>query len=82
MPRSPIIRFFVVFLSLSFGSIISATTIELQMTGQITSSTFASVPVGTTVTADLFYDPTTAASFSGGDLCRVPATTTTILGLR
>lgn len=64
MPQSPIIRFSVAVVSLFFGSITFASTIELQVTGQITSSTFASVPVGTTVTADLFYDPTTAASTS------------------
>lgn len=70
--RSPIIRYFVVFISLSFASMISASTIELQVTGQITSSTFTSVPVGTTITADLFYDPTTAASFSGSTFAQYP----------
>ena len=64
MSRSQMIHSSVVFLSLCFGSITAASTIELQVTGEITSSTFASVPVGTTLTADLFYDPSTAASVS------------------
>jgi len=65
MSRLPAIRFFVVSLLLCFGSVSSAETIELQVTGQITVSTFASVPAGTTLTADLFYDPTVATSDSG-----------------
>lgn len=62
----------VVFVSLCFGSVTLASTIELQVTGEITASTFASVPVGTTLTADLFYDPTTAASFSGPTSAQYP----------
>ncbi len=72
MPRSPIIRFSVVILPLFLGSIASASTIELVVTGQVTSSSFASVPVGTILTADLFYDPTTAASFSGATFAQYP----------
>jgi hypothetical protein len=47
-------------------------TIELQVTGEITTSTFASVPVGTILTADLFYDPATGSSFSGPTFAQYP----------
>jgi hypothetical protein len=61
MARTRIIRLSAIFASLCLCSISLAGIIELQVKGQITSSTFASVPVGTTLTADLFYDPTAAA---------------------
>jgi hypothetical protein len=62
----------VVFASLCFGSITTASTVELQVTGEVTTSTFASVPVGTTLTADLFYDPSTAAINSAPDNAQYP----------
>jgi hypothetical protein len=49
-------------LGLAFSS--AAATIELEATGTITASDFVSVPVGTSVTAFLFYDPSAAPDFS------------------
>lgn len=56
--RSSIICY--AFLSLFFALNLTASTIELEATGTITVSDFASVPVGTQVTAYLFYDPDAA----------------------
>ena len=61
--RSRIIGFSLVSLCFAFSSF--AGTIELEATGTVTSSGFASVPVGTTLTAFLFYDSTAAAEFTG-----------------
>ena len=49
--------------SLYFTGRSVADTIELEATGSVTSSGFASVPVGTPLTAFLFYNPATAPSF-------------------
>jgi len=53
---SRLIRSSVVSLCFALSSI--AGTIELEATGAVTQSGFASVPVGTTLIAYLFYDPT------------------------
>ena len=42
-----------------------AGTIELEAIGQVTASGFSSVPVGTTLTAFLFYNPAAAPSSMG-----------------
>lgn len=44
-----------------------AEPIELLVTGHIDSSTFASIPVGSVLTAQLWYDPATAPFFVSAD---------------
>ncbi len=57
MSRPQIIRFLMVIVSLCLSLSALAGTIELEAVGQVTVSGFASVPVGTTLTAFLFYNP-------------------------
>ena len=56
-PLSSIIRCSVAVFSLCFAFSSVASTIELDVTGTVTASGFASVPVGTPLTAFLYYDP-------------------------
>src|ERR1022692_1932510 len=56
MSRPQIIRFLMVIVSLCLSLSALAGTIELEAVGQVTVSGFASVPVGTTLTAFLFYN--------------------------
>jgi hypothetical protein len=56
-PLSRIIRCSVAVFSLCFAFSSVASTIELDVTGTVTASGFASVPVGTPLTAFLYYDP-------------------------
>src|SRR5215472_8406736 len=53
--------------SLSFAPSSMAGVIELKAMGTVTASTFASVPVGTPLTAFLFYDPATAPEFQNAN---------------
>ena len=62
---SRMIQCSVVVFSLCFAFSSVAATIELEVTGTVTASGFASVPVGTSLTAFLYYDPA-AAPLGGG----------------